>query len=153
MCFPNGLALCPRKFTKLLKPVFSILRQQGHISVAYIDDSWLTADTLSQCTRNVIDTTSLLDKVGFVIHPEKSVLLPTRIITFLGFVLNSVLMQVSLTPERALKLEDACENLLAAASPSIRDVAQVLGLMASGFPGVMYGPLHHKFLKWIKHEL
>ena len=21
-CFPNGLALCPRKFTKLLKPVY-----------------------------------------------------------------------------------------------------------------------------------
>ena len=39
VCFPNGLALCPRKFTKLLKPVFSILRQQGHISVAYTDDS------------------------------------------------------------------------------------------------------------------
>ena len=150
VCFPNGLALCPRKFTKLLKPVFPILRQQGHISVAYIDDSWLTADTLSQCTRNVIDTTSLLDKVGFVINPEKSVLLPTQIITFLGFVLNSVLMQVSLTPERALKLKDACENLLAAASPSIRDVAQVLGLMTSSFPGVMYGPLHHKFLEMDK---
>ena len=25
-CFPNGLAFCPRKFTKLLKPVYSTLR-------------------------------------------------------------------------------------------------------------------------------
>jgi len=153
VCFPNGLALCPRKFAKLLKPVFSILRQQGHISVAYIDDSWLTADTFSQCTRNVIHTTSLLDKVEFVIHPEKSVLLPTQIITFVGFVLNSILMQVSLTPERTRKLKDACENLLATASPSLRAVAQVLGLMTSSFPGVMYGPLHQTFLKWTKHKL
>ena len=103
MCFPNRLALCPRKFTKLLKPVFSILRQQGHISVVYIDDSWLTADNFTQCTKNVIDTISLLDKVGFVIHHEKSVLPPTQIITFLGFVLNSIVMQVSLTPERVQK--------------------------------------------------
>ena len=29
-CFPNGLAICPRKFTKLLKPVFSSLRSIGH---------------------------------------------------------------------------------------------------------------------------
>jgi len=46
-----------------------------------------------------------------------------------------------------LKLKDACENLLATVSPSIRDVAQVLGFMTSSFPGVMYGPLHHKFLE------
>ena len=56
VCFPNGLALCPRKFTKLLK----------HISVAYIDDSWLTADNFAQCTKNVIDTISLLDKIGLL---------------------------------------------------------------------------------------
>jgi len=97
VCFPNGLALCPRKFTKLLKPIFSILRQQGHISVAYIDDSWLTAENFTLYVRNVIDTTTLLDKVGFIIHPEKSVLLPTQTITFLGFVLNSTLMKVTLT--------------------------------------------------------
>ena len=59
-------------------------------------------------------------------------------------------MQVSLTPERAEKLKDACENLLTAASPSIRDVAHVLGLMTSSFPGVMYGPLHQKFLEMDK---
>ena len=59
---------------------------------------------------------------------------------------------MSLTPERALKLKNACENLLATASPCIRDVAQVLGLMTSSFPGVMYGPLHHKFLEMDKTQ-
>ena len=137
VCFPNGLALCPRKFTKLLKPIFSCLRQQGHISVAYVDDSWLTAENFTLCLRNVIDTTTLLDKVGFIVHPEKPVLLPTQRITFLGFV---------------LKLKNACENLLATTSPCIRDVAQVLGLMTSSFPGVMYGPLHHKFLEMDKTQ-
>ena len=59
VCFPNRLAFWPRKFTKLLKPLVSSLRQQGHISVTYIDDLWLTADNLSQCTKNVIDTTKV----------------------------------------------------------------------------------------------
>ena len=31
LCFPNGLALCSQKFTKLFKPFFSYLRLQGHI--------------------------------------------------------------------------------------------------------------------------
>lgn len=117
VCFPNGLALCPRKFTKLLKPIFSILRQQGHISVAYIDDSWLTAENFTLCVRNVIDTTTLLDKVGFIIHPEKSVLLPTQTITFLGFVLNSTLMKVTLTPERALKLKKCLSKFASCCLP------------------------------------
>ena len=28
-CFPNGLAFCPRKFTKLMKPVFATLREKA----------------------------------------------------------------------------------------------------------------------------
>ena len=146
VCFPNGLALCPRKFTKLLKPVFSILRKQGHISVAFIDDDF------NLCIQNVVDTVTLLDIVGFIVHPDKSVLLPTQTIVFLGFVLNSILMQVSLTHERALKLKEACENLLATDFPCIRTVTQVLGLMTSSFPGVLYGPLHHKFLEMDKSQ-
>jgi len=35
-CLPNGLSIAPRLLTKLLKPVYSYLRSQGYISVAYI---------------------------------------------------------------------------------------------------------------------
>ena len=90
--------------------------------------------------------------MGFIVHPDKSVLLPTQTIVFLGFVLNSILMQVSLTHERAFKLKEACENLPATDFPCIRTVAQVLGLMTSSFPGVLYGPLHHKFLEMDKSQ-
>ena len=104
--------------------MFSCLRQQRHISVAYLNDSWLTAENFTLCVRNVIDTTTLCDKVGFIIHPEKSVLLLTQTITFLGFVLNSVLMQVTLTPEIALKLKNTCENLLQPVSKWLRHSPQ-----------------------------
>ena len=59
-------------------------------------------------------------------------------------------MQVSVSPESALKLKHTCENLLATASLSSRDAGQVLGLMTSSFPGVMYGPLLQKFLEMDK---
>lgn len=39
--FPNGLSCAPRKFAKLLKPVFATLRGKGHVSTAFLDDSLL----------------------------------------------------------------------------------------------------------------
>ena len=87
-CFPNGLACCPRKFTKLMKPVFAMLRQMGHQACPYIDDSFLTGSSYEDCAANVVDTTKLIDKLGFVAHPEKSVFIPMQELVFLGFVLN-----------------------------------------------------------------
>ena len=49
VCFPNGLACCPRMFTKLLKPVYATLRQQGYESSGYIDDSYLQGDNFADC--------------------------------------------------------------------------------------------------------
>ena len=46
--------------------------------------------------------------LGFMIQPEKSVLVPTQIIEFLGFILNSKLMIVKLTDRKADKIRDLC---------------------------------------------
>ena len=43
--FPNGLASCPRKFTKLLKPPLAVLRERGHLVSSYIDDIYLQHET------------------------------------------------------------------------------------------------------------
>ena len=38
---PLGLSSAPRKFTKLLKPILSMLRRQVIIITIYIDDGWV----------------------------------------------------------------------------------------------------------------
>ena len=91
-----------------------------------------------------------MDRLRFVIHPEKSILIPTQEITFLGFVSNSANMTVKLTAERALKLKTARLENLEATTTLIRDVARLLGLMTSSFPGVMYGALHYRVLEMEK---
>jgi len=146
-CFPNGLAFCPRKFTKLLKPAYATLRQMGHLSVSYIDDSYLQADTYEKCVTNIIDTITLFNNLGFTVHPDKSILVPTQQLVFLGFVIDSKSMTVSLTPEKACKVKNHCQSLFAQSTPSIREVAKVLGLLTSSFPGVMFGPLHCRWLE------
>ena len=53
-CLPNGLSSAPRIFKKLLKPVYSTLHHQGHISMGYIDDSYLQGDTKDECRCNIV---------------------------------------------------------------------------------------------------
>ena len=83
---PNGYADAMRVFTKLLKPVFSQLRKIGHLSVVYVDDTFLQGDTFEECLQNIRSTVNLLQTLGFTVHPDKSVLNPTQKIEFLGFV-------------------------------------------------------------------
>ena len=72
-CLPNGLSCAPRISTKILKPALATLHSMGHISVAHID-----GQTYEKCVFNVIDTFILLDSLGFVIHPIKSILHPLK---------------------------------------------------------------------------
>ena len=111
-CLPNGLASAPRIFTKLLKPVFNILRQKGYLSSSYIDDCYLQGATYGECHDNEQETVMLLEDLGFPIHNEKSVLIPSQVLTFLGFVLNSVTITVQLTISRKQKLKTSCLNLV-----------------------------------------
>ena len=65
----------------------------------------------------------MLDKLGFVIHPDKSAFLPKQIIVFLGFTINSVDMTVTLTDEKILKIETLILQVLnSEKSPSERSL-------------------------------
>ena len=152
VCFPNGLAFCPRKFTKLLKPVFSHLRQLGHLSASRIDDSYLQGDDYADCERNVMDTIKMFDSLGFTIHPEKSCFVPQQRLTFMGFIIYSVAMTVYPTSEKIEKIKEACQKLLDSHHPTIRQVASTLGLLISNFPAAKLWPLHFRSLDMDKTD-
>ena len=90
--FPNGLSTCPRKFTKLLKPALAQLHASGYIFVACIDDLYLQDNSYEECAQNVIQTLRLFESLGFVIHPEKSMFIPSQTLSFLGFLIHSTKM-------------------------------------------------------------
>ncbi|GFO26946.1 Pol polyprotein [Plakobranchus ocellatus] len=143
---PNGLALAPRLFTKLLKPLFASLRKKGHISTFFIDDLLLIGHTELECVRNVCDTISLFSRTGFVVHPEKSMCEPSKVIQYLGVIINSDSMTLKPTEKRANSLVDTCSELLQGRQRTIRDVAVVVGKMVSSFPAIKYGPLYYRHL-------
>ena len=89
----------------------------------------------------------LLRSLGFVIHPEKSVLIPSQTLEFLGFILNSASMTVSLTEVKKIKIRKDCQLLRENTQPTVREVASVIGLLVSAFPAVQFGPLYYRHLE------
>ena len=103
-CFPNGLSFCPRTFTKLLKPVYSVLK-------------FINKDTSLPLTLNIHickgQTMLMCDKCYCLrthdVHfprfygPSQQVCThPYSEIDFLGgFVLDSVLLRAYLTLEKS----------------------------------------------------
>ena len=53
----------------------------------------------------------LFDRLGFVVHSDKSVLVSTQII-ILGFVINSKKMSIKLTPQKEKNLKRLVNQIL-----------------------------------------
>ena len=105
-----------------MKPVYFTLRYKGFETVGYINDTYLKGRTFYDCEVNITNTVKWLRDLGLTLNMAKSVFIPTQCITFLGFVLNSNEMTVSLTPTKAIKLQSKTVELLNTTSPTIRAV-------------------------------
>ncbi|XP_031555133.1 uncharacterized protein LOC116292034 [Actinia tenebrosa] len=115
----------------------------GHVSSAYIDDSYLQGDSYRECYNNVVDTVRLFSSLGFCVHPDKSVFTPTQQLVFLGFILNSNTMTVVPTDEKKEKIVSVCSAVLAKTESIVT--------LVSNFPGAEFGPLHYRELEQEKY--
>ena len=126
--YRNGLSSCPTYFTNIMKPILCALREKGHLVIIFIDDLLIINTSYEKCCTSVLETIQLLTELGFTININKSVLIPAQKAVFLGFVLNSVDMTITLTQYKIHSIITCISNLL---SPSIQEVAQVIGYMVS----------------------
>ena len=83
---PFGLSSAPYVFTKLMKPVVSILRRLGIRSILYLDDMLIMSKSKEEAREHLATAVELLVAVGFIINLKKSVLSPTQELEFLGFI-------------------------------------------------------------------
>ena len=56
-------------------------------------------------------------------------------------------MTVQLITERKGTLKNACQKLIEKGTCKIQNLAEVIGLIVSSIPGVVYGPLHCRSLE------
>ena len=96
-CLHNSYCHGPRKFTKILKSPLSTLRLDNTTIAAYLDDFINMNTSLNQCWENTQKIIKLFKTLAFTVHSEpKSNFTPTQKIEFLGFVIDSVTMTITL---------------------------------------------------------
>ena len=99
-CLPQGFRGVATVFTKVLKLILSFLCDEDHTVIMYFDVTLIQGDNFYLCAEAVNCTAEVADKLGFTIHPVKSVFTPSKSVKFLGFILNSEEMSVTLTDAR-----------------------------------------------------
>nr|XP_014350039.1 PREDICTED: uncharacterized protein LOC106705353 [Latimeria chalumnae] len=97
---PFDLASAPRVFTKCLAVVAAHLRQQGVFVYPYLDDWLRGGHTVEDIKLSRTHSMNLLSSLRFVRNLEKSQLVPSQKITFIGVVLDSVAGKAILPEER-----------------------------------------------------
>ena len=151
-CLPFGLSVAPWAFTKILHPVVTTLRQFGIRVIIYLDDMLILAASRKAALVYTASAIHLLCGLGFIVNFEKSVLVPAQEMTFLGFQVRSVSLTIQISDERRTKILRSCRDALAEPGISIRQLASIVGMMTSAWPGVAPAPLHLRALQAQKNS-
>ncbi|KAK7905173.1 hypothetical protein WMY93_017780 [Mugilogobius chulae] len=147
---PFGLSLSPRVFVKCTEAAIAPLRHQGLRLAMYIDDWLLAAHSPQQLREHTELLLAHLTSLGFTINWEKSVLVPSQTVKFIGLRLNSVTYKAQLSVERIEAFSACLATFRRGALLHYRTCHRLLGLMASALVVIPLGRLYMRpFQKWV----
>ena len=121
-----------------------MLRMKGYTVAIYSDDIIAIDQSFEECLLTVVKTTKLFQKLGFVIHPDKSKLIPSKIVEYLGFIIDSEKMIIYLSDQKNQKIYEKCCIIPTKPKLTIRELASFIGTLTSSFPGNQLGPLYYR---------
>ena len=147
MPYAFGLGPVPRIFTKLLKIPISILRRINIRIIIYLDDMLLMGSTIEEVLMGRDTLIYLLQNLGFIINQKKSVMIPSQIIEFLGMIINTKEMLLSLPEKKIQKIQNKCQNLLKKQRVSILELTKLIGHLTSTIQAVLPAKLNCRFLQ------
>ena len=147
-----GLSTAPRIFAKVMKPVVAFIRAKGILIIIYLDDILLAAPTFEECNRNTLFVIQLLESLGFRINREKSELIPSHHIPFLGFVMDSIQMSISLPMEKIISIQSMAMLLKdSLQTVPLRMLSKFVGMCSATRLAVSQAPAHCRHLQFVKN--
>ena len=147
-CLPFGLATSPREFTKLLRPVVSLLRQQGVKLHVYLDDWLIRADTPEEAQLHSQTIIKVLQFLGWIINFEKSDLTPSQDFQFIGMQFNTRRFTVAPLPKMRIKVQSVLQHWMANPNITARDLHRLLGMLVFMASLVRRGRLRLRPVQW-----
>ena len=111
-CLPYGLTTSLRVFSKVLLAVVALLRIKGVCLHHYLDDLLLLAQDRSQLLEHRDLVIATLQEFGWLLNLEKSHLVPTQSLIFLGALFNTIEGTISLPEEKIATIlgQDTCNT-------------------------------------------
>ena len=98
LCF--GLSTAPQVFTRVMAPVSAILHSMGIRMRCYLDDWLVQSSSRESLLRDLQTVLHLCHGLGIVVNPQKSNLIPSQVVQYLGVVINATSFRASPSPER-----------------------------------------------------
>ena len=99
LCF--GLSTAPQVFSRVMAPVSAILHAMGIRMRRYLDDWLVQSSSRESLLRDLRTVLDLCRELGVVINLEKSNLVPSQVVQYLGVVINT---QSFTSPDRISRL-------------------------------------------------
>ena len=147
-CLLFGLATSPREFTKLLRPVVSLLRQQGVKLHVYLDDWLIRADTPEEAQLHAQTTIKVLQFLSWMINFEKSDLTPSQDFQFIGMQFNTRRFTVAPLPKMRVMVQSVHQHWMANSNITARDLHRLLGMLVFMASLVRRGRLRLRPVQW-----
>ena len=129
LCF--GLSTAPQVFTRVIAPVSTILHSLGIRMRCYLDD-WLIQSSFQEgLLRDLGVVLSLCRELGIVVNPEKSNFTPSRVVQYLGVVIDAQTFMASPSPDRVSRLRSTTGEFLRSSAPPASLWQSLLGMLSS----------------------
>ncbi len=125
---PFGISSAPRIFTKLIRAALAPLRERGIRILAYLDDFCLLASSKEEALKVARVVREHLERLGFILNESKCNWVPTRVQEFLGFELDTELMEIRLPLSKLRRVRKEARRILNSQNLSARKLASAIGL-------------------------
>ena len=150
LCF--GLSTAPQVFTRVMAPVSAILHSMGIRMRRYLDD-WLVQSSSRESLLEDLQTVlQLCHELGIVVNPQKSNLVPSQVVQYLGVVIDSTSFRASPSEERISRLQSTAAEFQSCASPTASLWLSLLGVLSSLAHLVPGGRLRMRSLQLCLHR-
>ena len=150
LCF--GLSTAPQVFTRVMAPVSAILHSMGIRMRRYLDDWLVQSSSRDSLVRDLQTVLSLCHELGIVVNPQKSNLVPSQIVQYLGVVIDSISFRASPSPDRISRLRSTADAFRSSASPPASLWLSLLGALSSLAHLVPGGRLRMRSLQLCLHR-
>jgi ribonuclease HI len=141
---PMGLNIAARVFTKIVSQLLKVVREEGIMIHAYLDDWLIKAYDRQLLVSQVHRVLGLCSFLGLKVNWDKSELTPSQDLEYLGVHFNLEEGMARVPLKRIGQLEEVIHGILRRGGATARVWSSLIGKMSSMAHQIKLGQLHRR---------